>query len=84
MKRMTTTIAFAALLVLPACANDEPLGVDFGNAVESNKAMHIIDPAPVYDAPETPDYDGTRAGAALQRYEDGAVIQPKTLETGDF
>ena len=81
MKRMTTTIAFAALLVLPACANDEPLGVDWGNAVESNKAMHIIDPAPVHAGPETPDYNAARVGSALERYRTGTVIIPHNLST---
>ncbi len=83
MKRMTTTIAFAALLALPACANDQPLSPDFGNAVESNKAMHIIDPAPVYAGPETPDYDANRVSSALERYRTGTVIVPHNLSTTD-
>ena len=81
MKILAPTMAVAALLALTACENDRRLGADFGNAVEHNKALHIINPAPAYQAPETPDYDGTRSGSAVGRYKSGTVVQPKNLST---
>ena len=78
---MVAYLPIAALLLLAGCDTTEPLGADFGNAVEHNKAMHIINPSPVYAAPETPDMNGPRAAGAVKRYEEGTVIQPEDIRT---
>ena len=80
-KLATIFLAVAGLLALAGCSNADPLGADFGNAVEHNKAMHIINPSPVYAAPEAPDLNGRRAAGAMQRYEEGTVIQPEDIRT---
>ena len=58
---------------LAGCANttfDEA----FGDAIEQNKAAHIVNPEPA--AIDVPDLEGARAALALQRYKRGRVIQP--------
>ncbi len=59
--------------VLAGCANptfDEA----FGDAIEQNKAAHIVNPEPA--AVDVPDLEGARAALALRRYKRGQVIQP--------
>jgi hypothetical protein len=58
---------------LAGCANttfDEA----FGDAIEQNKAAHIVNPEPA--AIDVPDLEGARAALALRRYKRGQVIQP--------
>ncbi len=70
------TILFGGALLWPilaGCANttfDEA----FGNAVEQNKAAHIVNPEPA--AVDVPDLEGARAALAVQRYKRGQVIRP--------
>lgn len=45
-------------------------------------AVHIINPAPVYNTEQTiPPLDGPRAAGAQGRYDKGEVIQPERLRT---
>jgi type IV pilus biogenesis protein CpaD/CtpE len=56
-------------------------GPAFGNAVQNNMAVQIINPVP----PATtvaPDYTGKRAESAIQRYRAGAVIPPASTSIG--
>ena len=70
------TMLLGAAFLWPAlagCANttfDEA----FGDAVEQNKAAHIVNPEPA--AVDVPDLEGARAALALRRYKRGQVIQP--------
>ncbi len=70
------TMLLGAAFIWPAlagCANttfDEA----FGDAVEQNKAVHIVNPEPA--AVDVPDLEGRRAALALRRYKRGQVIQP--------
>ncbi len=70
------TMLLGAAFLWPAlagCANttfDEA----FGDAVEQNKAVHIVNPEPA--AVDVPDLEGARAALALRRYKRGQVIQP--------
>ncbi len=70
-----TLLLGAAFLwpVLAGCTNttfDEA----FGDALEQNKAAHIVNPEPM--AIDVPDLEGARAALALRRYKRGQVIQP--------
>ena len=81
MKYATYLLPAAALLALSACAAPENLGADFGNAVEQNMSMHIINPNPVYIAPEVPDMEGNRAAGAIERYQGGTETEAEVVRT---
>ena len=81
MKTTTVTLTGALLLGVTACAAPEHLSPDFGNAVEQNMSLHIINPSPVYIAPEVPDMEGNRAADAMTRYKEGDVIEPEAITT---
>lgn len=86
MRKLTQTFPIIAVLgagaLLAACTPQDPLHPSFGNAVEHNKSVHIINPAPTYDSTQqVPDFDGPRAAGAQQRYDDGEVIEPERLRT---
>ncbi len=79
MKRL---LFLGSVLVLAACSNNtEPLGADFGNAVQHNRTAHIINPAPAYDGPATT--DGQRTAGSFGRYVRGKVKQPAGVSTTD-
>jgi len=59
--------------VLAGCANTT-FDESFGNAIEQNKAAHIVNPEPA--AVDVPELEGARAALAIQRYKRGQVIQP--------
>ena len=71
----------AAALLLSGCEARTPLNDEFGNAVEQNLSLQIVDPDPVYIAPESPDFNGIRASGAIDRYETGTVIEPEEETT---
>src|SRR5690348_10354629 len=55
----------------------------FGDAVRQNNAVMIIDPNPAGAQVTDIDMDGARAALAINRYQKGKVIPPKTLSTVD-
>ena len=55
----------------------------FGDAVRQNNAVMIIDPNPAGAQVTDIDMDGARAALAIDRYQKGKVIPPKTLSTVD-
>jgi hypothetical protein len=57
--------------------------VGYGNAVHQNMAVMIIDPAPPTAANTQLDFDGRRAGLAIERYREGKVIPPLELRTSN-
>ncbi len=73
----------AAALGTVGCEAKEHLSSDFGNSVNHNMSLHIVNPDPVYLAPEIPDFNGIRAAGAMERYETGTVIEPDDIETSD-
>lgn len=82
MKQTMKLLPFALLIAVAACTqNKEPLGRDYGNAVNHNMSVQVIDPAPNLEGKEIPDMAGTRASGAIERYDTGTVIQPEQLET---
>jgi hypothetical protein len=84
MKQMMKLLPVALLFAAAACAqysNKEPLGRDYGNAVNHNMSVQVIDPAPNLEGKENPDMAGTRASQAIKRYDTGTVIQPEQIDT---
>lgn len=84
MRQTMKLLPFALLLAVTACAqyqNKEPLGRDYGNAVNHNMSVQVIDPAPNLEGKEVPDMAGTRASGAVKRYDSGTVIQPEEIDT---
>ena len=53
----------------------------YGNAVKENAAVMIIDPQPAAAANVNLDFDGRRAGIAIERYRTGTVIPPEEQRT---
>ena len=68
-------------LVLAGCNTpaDDPRP-EFGEAVRSNMAAHIIDPTPP-ESMELPPADGTRRSLMIQRYQVDKVETPREPTT---
>ena len=71
--------AFALLalsaLALAACAeNREPLSADFGNSVNANISVQVVNPNP--GKAGLSNGDGTRIGNAIERYHTNKVYHP--------
>jgi len=90
MTRSTLCLALLALGLAPVLAGcDEQIqrereptfGPGFGNAVQNNMAVQIINPVPPA-ATVAPDYNGKRAQSAIERYRSGNVIQPAASSIG--
>jgi hypothetical protein len=54
----------------------------FGEAVQRNAELQVVDPAPVW-VPGPPPLDGTRAALAIGRYQTDQVEEPEELRTTD-
>ena len=76
MKRSKQLMVLAAVLLLAACQHTVPLGSGFGNAVQHNSALHIVDPNPPSATDVVLEMEGKRAGLAISRYETGDVFVP--------
>lgn len=77
-----------ALLAIAAAACDASMysdsttpAVGYGNAVRQNSSVMIVDPQPATAANTQVDFDGRRAGLAIERYREGKVIPPVELKT---
>ncbi len=82
--RLTTILALAAVtLAVGACRHLEPLGADFGNSVNQNHALHVVDPHPAGASAGAPDLDAARALLGRQRYEADIVETPVAESTSD-
>lgn len=55
----------------------------YGNAIRQNAAVMIVDPQPASAANVNIDFDGRRAGIAIERYRTGTVIPPEEQRTTD-
>lgn len=55
----------------------------FGNSVQTNAAVMIIDPMPMTAANTDLEMDGRRNGIAIERYRTGKVIPPREMRTSD-
>jgi hypothetical protein len=84
MKTLSIIAALAAGALVAACTPQEDLSPDFGNAVQHNMSLHIINPAPSYSVEQqVPPLDGPRAVGAQQRYDNGEIIPPERLRTSE-
>jgi hypothetical protein len=84
MKTLSIIAALGAGALLTACMPQEDLHPTFGNAVQHNMSLHIINPAPTYSTlQQVPDLDGPRAAGAQERYDNGEIIPPERLRTSD-
>jgi hypothetical protein len=84
MKTLSIIAALGAGTLVTACAPQGDLSPDFGNAVQHNMSLHIINPAPTYNTlQQVPPLDGPRAAGAQQRYDDGEIIPPERLRTSE-
>jgi hypothetical protein len=77
-----------ALLAIAATACDATIYRDsatpamgYGNSVRQNASVMIVDPQPPTAANTQIDFDGRRAGLAIERYREGKVIPPVELKT---
>jgi hypothetical protein len=71
-------------LLLAGCADPrEPLSPDFGQAVNANIAIQVINPNPNYDGPALT--DGQRIDNAVRRYRTNRTYAPRLpLEGGNI
>ena len=84
MKTLSITAVLAAGALVAACTPQEDLHPTFGNAVQHNMSLHIINPAPTYSTlQQVPPLDGPRAAGAQERYDNGEIIPPEKLRTSD-
>jgi hypothetical protein len=81
-RTLLVLIAAAAPLLTAACEaqNRATLHPTFGNAVQHNMAMQVVNPNPArVDVP--PDYSGQRTGVALHRYNTDTVKEVEAVST---
>ena len=81
MNRYKQLVVLAAGLLLAACHHNVPLGPGFGNAVQHNNALQVVDPNPPSATDVELEMEGKRAGLAIGRYETGDVIVPNNPAT---
>ena len=79
LRRLAPAVA-VVLAMLGGCAPpyDPPAA---GASVVQNRAVHVIEPEPVWPAGPPP-LDGRRAALVMERYETGEVIEPEEITTG--
>ena len=90
MRRTSTLLRLGAVLAFGAalggCADiyydrRETVSMAAGDAVETNKATHIIDPWPKAAANRNIDYDGQRMQRANERYRTNKTTPLQTTST---
>jgi len=79
MKTIIIIVSAASLLGLAACGTSKPLATDFGNAVQQNMAVQIIDPD---NSTQPPLHDGAHTANAVDRYRKGTVEELEDVTTG--
>jgi hypothetical protein len=89
MTRYRSVLALA-LAAIAATACDAAMYRDsttpvpgYGNSVHQNLSVMIVDPQPPTAANTEIDFDGRRAGLAIERYREGKVIPPVELRTSN-
>ncbi len=83
MRTTTTILVLAAVSVVGACKHREPLSADFGNSVNQNPALHVVDPQPASAGAGAPNLEGTRAVIGYGRYLTDTVETPVAESTAD-
>jgi hypothetical protein len=78
-KRLSTV---ALLLALAGCSQElygeaqDPVTLQFGDAVASNRAMQMVDPWPAHAANTNLSFKGRPMNSAIDRYYTGTVLPP--------
>ena len=72
-----------AAVALAACQHNYPLGQGFGNSVEHNNALQVVDPNPVTANAGAPNLNGRRAAIAIENYETGEIEELQVETTTD-
>jgi type IV pilus biogenesis protein CpaD/CtpE len=75
MTRINLSIVIAVAAVA-GCSNSQPIAPDFGNAVASNIAAQVVNPAPIMGSQDF-DTSGQRMGSAMERYNRNKVYAPQ-------
>ena len=75
------TIFAASALIAGCSSNKGAIHSDFGNAVESNMAVHIINPRVGGATTPAPEMSGRRGGVAVEKYMEGKVEKLNTEST---
>ncbi|WP_340317128.1 hypothetical protein [Rhizorhabdus argentea] len=76
--RATPFLLVTAGLIATGCA---PVDPGFGESVHRYKIAQIIDPDPVATTALVEGGDGQRSAAAVQRYREGKVKEPVSVNT---
>ncbi|MBW7850748.1 MAG: hypothetical protein H3C38_09655 [Rhodospirillales bacterium] len=84
MRKLLLLILATLSPALAACQGSVISEPGFGDAVNHNVAMQVINPDPHPGQEPAPEASGRRAADAMERYQSGKVIQPKPLNTSDI
>lgn len=84
-KRLFSIVALSGLIALGGCSEyldrTDTMSWQSGNAVQTNKVTHMVDPWPPASANRDIAFDGAVMQTAMTRYRTGRVIQPKGLSS---
>ena len=86
LSRAGILVALMLGTMLAGCADmywdrRENISLATGDAVASNKVVHMIDPWPPMSTQKNLAFDGTRAQAAAERYRNNRVTPPVNVTT---
>ena len=85
---LPATASALLLMMLAACTSTPQQATDrnpgFGDSINQNAAVMIIDPQPVRARDTELPFDGHRAEGAMLRYYTDNVIQPQSLSTSSM
>ena len=81
--KIQATVLLAGLAVAACNTPADAPRPEFGEAVYSNMAAHIIDPQPP-ESMELPPSDGVRRSLMIQRYQADKVETPREPTTSTF
>ena len=90
MKRiaLTATALATVMFGMSGCIffhdHSEPINAGYGNSLNHNAAVAIVDPAPANATAGAPDFNGKRAAIAMENYETGQIEQVEAESTQDF
>ena len=87
MRMLGAGLAFA--VILGGCSDiyydrRESIAFSAGDALATNKAIHMVDPWPPYSANKNIAFNGERAQTAVERYRHNKVTPPVSLGTSNY
>jgi hypothetical protein len=86
LRRAAIPVALLLGTMLAGCSDmywdrRESISLASGDAVATNKVVHMIDPWPPTSTQKNLAFDGTRAQAAAERYRNNRVTPPVNVTT---